>query len=63
MMLEERVDPFPTRLRSTETEDTVAAEEKWWERPESKEVSAAERECLDGNEDLRSTPVIILDEN
>ena len=45
---EERVDPFPTRFSFTEAP----------ERPESKEVSAAERACLDGKEDLRSTPII-----
>lgn len=39
----------------------MAAEVKWWDRPESKEVSAAERVRLDGKEDLRITPVIISD--
>lgn len=37
----------------------VAAEVKWCESPESKEASAAESVCLDGNEDLRNTPAII----
>lgn len=50
---EERFDPFPTR------EAPVVAEVKWWERLESKELTAAERVCLDGKEDLRNTPVII----
>lgn len=53
---EERVDPFPTRFSFTEA--PVAAEVILSERPESKEVSAAERACLDGKEDLRSTPII-----
>lgn len=54
---EERFDPFPARLSFTEA--PVAAEVKWWERPESKELSAADRVCLDGKEDLRNIPVII----
>ena len=53
---EERVDPFPIRFSFTEA--PVAAEVKWCEVTESKEVKAAERACLDGKEDLRSTPII-----